>query len=121
LPVELDVTDLAKVSTGGSAATTPSPPTPSPPPATGKPTTTVPTIQDTVYNRIKSAVDELGCFDIDEVVRRTGYSKETVMRYLKIMERDTYIGKIREDKGQYCTVGKLYNVLKLLRKLRGEE
>ena len=120
MPVELDVTDLAKVSTGGSAATTPSPPTPSPPPATGKPTTTVP-VQDTVYNRIKSVVDELGCFDIDEIVRRTGYSKETVMRYLKIMERDTYIGKIREDKGQYCTVGKLYNVLKLLRKLRGEE
>ena len=120
MPVELDVTDLAKVSTGGSAATPPSPPTPSPPPATGKPTTTVP-VQDTVYNRIKSVVDELGCFDVDEIVRRTGYSKETVMRYLKIMERDTYIGKIREDKGQYCTVGKLYNVLKLLRKLRGEE
>lgn len=118
MPVELDVTDLAKVSTGG--ATTVSPPTPSPSPITGKPTT-VPTVEDTVYNRIKSVVDELGCFDIDEIVKRTGYSKETVMKYLKIMERDTYIGKVREDKGQYCTVGKLYNVLKLLRKLRGEE
>ena len=120
MPVELDVTDLATVSTGGTtAAPAPvAPPPPKTPTTSSKPT---PSIHDAVYNRIKSVVDELGCFDIDEIVKRTGYSRETVMRYLQIMEKDTYIGKIREDKGQYCTVGKLYNVLKLLRKLRGEE
>jgi len=119
MPVEVDVVDIAKVGVG---KTTPTPaPAPTPAPPTPTPTPTPTPIRDEIYERIRRVVDELGCFDVDEIVRRTGYSEETVMRYLKIMEKDTYIGKIREDKRQYCTVGKLYDVLKLLRKLRGEE